>query len=484
MKAGPKRQIESPPLDLSVLPASGGARVVAFVETFLRLPKGRGAGQLIRLRPWQAEIVHGLYDDPRPRQGLVSMPRKNGKSLLAACLACYALFADGEEGAEVLICAADERQARVVWNLARRMIELAPELEEQCWLYADRIVYPATDSVLEPLPADGDRLQGRNPSLAVVDELHVVAEETWDAMALAGGTRARPLTLAISTAAGSRDGVMWRLTEHGRRGGDASFYYWCREAPAGCELDDEEAWAAASPALGDFLSIDHLRATVGTTREEVFRRYHLNQWVGQVGSWLPWGLWESRADPGRVVPIGTRIVAAFDGSASSDSTVVIGAVVEEEPHVFVLGMWEKKDDPRWRVDRAEVVDRVAEVFETFDVAELVCDVFGWRSEAQAWAARWPGRVLEHPMNAARMGPAVDRTYVAIAEGKLTHDGNEALARHVGNAVAKRSSFGDVLSKDSRDSVRKIDGAIGLVLATSRAQHHQANPVKRRRVASF
>ncbi|MEJ7765033.1 MAG: terminase large subunit, partial [Acidimicrobiales bacterium] len=270
MKAGPKRQLDAGPLDLSMLPRSGGDRAIAFVETFLRLPKGRGAGQLISLREWQKEVVAGLYDDPRPRQGLLSMPRKNGKSLLAACLALFALFADGEEGAEVLIVAADERQARVVFNLARRMIELSPALVEQVWVYADRIVYPATDSVLEPLPAEGDRLQGRNPSLAVVDELHVVAETTWDAMALAGGTRERPLTLAISTAAGDRDGVMWRLTEHGRKGEDPSFFYRCWSAPAGCGLGDEAAWLEANPALGDFLSADHLQATVGTTREDVF----------------------------------------------------------------------------------------------------------------------------------------------------------------------------------------------------------------------
>lgn len=483
MKAGPKRQLDAGPLDLSMLPASGGDRAIAFVETFLRLPKGRGAGQLISLREWQREVVRGLFDDPRPRQGLLSVARKNGKSLLAACLALYALFADGEEGAEVLIVAADERQARVVFNLARRQVELSPELSEQVWVYADRIVYPATDSVLEPLPAEGDRLQGRNPSLAVVDELHVVREETWDAMALAGGTRERPLTLAISTAAGDRDGVMWRLTEHGRRGKDPSFFYRCWSAE-GCRLDDEEAWALANPALGDFLSVEHLRATVGTTREDVFRRFHLNAWVGQVGSWLPWGLWESRADPGRVVEPGARIVAAFDGSASSDSTALIGCTIEAEPHVFVLGLWEKNDDPRWRVDRADVMARVEAVFSFYDVAELCADTFGWRSEVEQWSAQWPGKVLEHGMGAARMGPAVDRTYVAIAEGKLSHDGDERMAQHIANAVAARSPFGDTLRKDSRESVRRIDAAIGVVLAVSRSAYHHRNAAKKRRVASF
>ena len=136
------------------------------------------------------------------------------------------------------------------------------------------------------------------------------------------------------------------------------------------------------------------------------------------------------------------------------------------------------------LDRADVDAQVAEVFDLYDVAELVVDVFGWRSEAEVWATRWPGRVLEMSMGAARMGPATDRAYVAIAEGKLSHDGDRRLARHVGNAVAKRSTFGDVLSKDRRESPRKIDAAVAMVLAVERSAWHHANPVRHRRVASW
>lgn len=227
-----------------------------------------------------------------------------------------------------------------------------------------------------------------------------------------------------------------------------------------------------------------LRATVRTTREEVFRRFHLNEWCGQVGSWIPWGLWESRADPTRVVEPRTRIVAGSDGSASANSTALIGCTVQPVPHVFVLALWEHDGDPRWRVPRDEVDAKLCDVFATFDVAELVLDVFGWRSEAESWSARWPGRVLEMPMNAARMGPATDRAYVAIAEGKLTHDGDRRLARHVGNSIAKRTSMGDVLSKDHRESPRRIDAAVAMVLAVELAAWHAAHPRRRARVASF
>ena len=202
MRAGPKAEVTAPPLDLSALPTTGGDRVVAFVEGYLRTPKGTGARQPLRLRPWQVDIVRGLFDDPRPRQGLVSIPRGNGKSTLAAALGLYGLFADGVEGAQVLCVASDERQARIVFNAARRMVELSPLLEERCQVFQNRLYVPHTDSMLYPLPAEMAALQGYDPSLCVVDELHVVTRDVWEAVSLASGKRDRSLTLAISTPAG------------------------------------------------------------------------------------------------------------------------------------------------------------------------------------------------------------------------------------------------------------------------------------------
>ncbi len=88
------------------------------------------------------------------------------------------------------------------------------------------------------------------------------------------------------------------------------------------------------------------------------------------------------------------------------------------------------------------------------------------------------------MKHSRMGSATDRAYTAIAEAKMSHDGDRRLARHAGNAVARRTSFGDVLSKDHRESPRRIYGAVATVLALTRALWHHAHPARRKRVASF
>lgn len=485
MRAGPKRAVTAEPLDLSRLPGQRGRRAIAFAEGFLKVPKGKGARRPVKLRPWQRRIVRGALR-PGVRQALVSMPRGNGKTTLAACLALYGLFADRVEGAQVLTVASDERQARHVFNAARRMVELNPELAEQVQMFQDRIYVPATDSILAPLPAEPDALQGWDPTLVVVDELHVVTADVYDAMALASGKRERSLVLSISTPAGDADGPMWRLVEHGRAGDDPAFFFAEWAAPEGCALDDEHAWAVANPALGDFLSIDALRATLATTREAPFRRYRLGQWVGQVSSWLEWGAWEACADAARVVPDGERVVLAFDGSASGDSTALVGATLDAEPHVFTLDVWENPGDPRWRVPRAEVDRAVADAFDRYDVAELACDPWGWRSEIEAWAARYgDDRVLEWPTNVAtRMAPATDRAFAAIAEGRLTHDGDSRLAAHVRHCVAKPSHLGDLVTKDRRMSPRKIDAAVAMIVAVDRAAFHAAKPRRPRRLISF
>jgi hypothetical protein len=154
MKAGPKGQIVAPPLDLRRLPKRGGARCIAFCGRYITVPKGTGARRRMKLRPWQRDIVRGVLDEPRPRQGLVSIPAGNGKSTLAAAMGLYGLLADGVEGAQVLVVASDERQARIIWQTARRMVELDPDLAARVHVYADRLHEPRTDSTFMALPAD------------------------------------------------------------------------------------------------------------------------------------------------------------------------------------------------------------------------------------------------------------------------------------------------------------------------------------------
>ncbi len=268
---------------------------------------------------------------------------------------------------------------------------------------------------------------------------------------------------------------MWKLVTYGREHpDDASFVLVEHAAPDGCAIDDEAAWKIANLALNDFLHVDALRATLKTTREPAFRRYRLGQWVGQVDRWLPWGSWETVADRDREVAWRERVVLAFDGSASGDSTALVGCTLDG--HLFVIGLWEHPaDDPRWRVPREEVDAAVDVAFTRYDVLELACDPWGWRSEIEGWAKRHgQRRVIEWNTGAAqRMAPATDRLYQAVATGACSHDGDARMAAHVGNAVAKATPLGDLVSKDKKGSQRKIDAAVAAIVAYDRVAWHQA-----------
>lgn len=486
MRAGPKGDIKVEPLNLDDLPRSRAARRIAFIEQYCVTPKGVGAGEPVKLRTFQKEIIRGAFGKG-VRTGLVSMPRANGKTALAAMLAVAELFV-GPASAEVLVVASDERQARITLNLARRMIELNPVLAERAHVYQDRILVPHNDAKLQPLPADPGALHGWDPSLLIVDELHTVTEAVWEAVTSVTGKRPESLTLAISTPATSQDSIMWRLVEHGREGLDPAF--WLKEyaAPDGCATDDREAWRSANPALScqrPFLAEDGLASARRTLREPVFRQLRLGQWVTASDSWLPFGAWDECADPSRSGSGRRRVVLAFDGSASGDSTALVGCTVGPDPHLFIEGLWENPGDPRWRVPRGDVDRAVDLAFTKYEVLELAADPWGWRSEIEAWAGRHgERRVIEWNTAAARrMAPATDRLYQAVVEQRVTHDGDTRFAAHVAHCVAEATALGDLVKKDKKNSPRKIDAAVAAIVAFDRAAWH-SNQKKSRRVRSF
>jgi len=474
VKAGPKAAPTGSPLHLSSLPKGGGDRVIAFIERYCRLPKGgkgNPAGRPVRLRPWQREIIHGLYDpDPRPRQGLVSVSRKNGKSLLAACLGLYGLLGDGEESGEVVIVSVDEPTARVIFNLCRRMVELDPRLSGVLQVFADRLYHPATDSVLEVLPGQWNRLQGRNPHLTIVDECHVADPEVWDAMALAGATRARPLILGVSTECDDDDdNLMARLVEHGRNADDPDFFFVEFTAPAGCEVGDRDAWAAANPMLGDTLPPEALAALLRTTREARFRRFHLNQRVTLDGAWLPLGAWAACADATVVIPDGADVVLALDGSYNGDVTGITVVSCDPMPHVDVVECWERPEGALdWTVPILDVEDTVRAACRRWRVRAVAADPYRWARSLELLAAE--GLPVEvFPQTAVRMTPATTRLYEAVMNRAVTHSGDSRLARHVRNAVLKEDARGSRLAKPTRshkDLSRPIDLAVCAVMGFS------------------
>lgn len=205
-------------------------------------------------------------------------------------------------------------------------------------------------------------------------------------------------------------------------------------------------------------------------KENESRRYWLNQPRKSSDRYLDLTLWDQLADPDRKVARKRKVVLFFDGSYNRDSTALIGATVEPQPHVFVVKTWERPlDDPDWRTPRLEVMAEVQAAMETYTVVELAPDPPGWGQEVETWEEAYTDTVVRFETNQwKRFGPACDDFYQAVTDSLLTHDGDEVLRRHLANCVPARRGGWTVVTKTHPDSPDKIDAAVGAIGATSRA----------------
>ena len=258
---------------------------------------------------------------------------------------------------------------------------------------------------------------------------------------------------------------------------------------------------AIEEASGDALDFADVDAILGQlhdprTDESDFRRFWLNQRVRSSKRWI---------NPDAVKTLGTTrdlepgetIVLAFDGSESRDSTALVAATVEQEPHIVVVGHWARPPrDLSWRVSRGDVEKTLRWAIDRFTVLELAPDPWGWWKEIEEWEAEWgvgsddpPGLVTRYPTKTTtRFGPACDAMGQALKDAtvsfrRILGDAREdervtqdrELVRHFGNCVPVVRSGYTVVTKEDKDSPNKIDLAVGAITAHDRARWHHANP---------
>lgn len=462
--------------------ATEADRVITFIEAYCILGSGADAGRPMRLRDWQRDLVRRIFaardGRRRFRIAYIGMPRKNGKSTLAAALALYALVLD-EPGGQVYSAAGDRAQAAIVHNTARKMAAAHPELAALIKPFQRVLENVETGSIYRVLSSDAPLQHGLSPSFVVFDEVFVQPDRRlWDALSLATGAWRQPLIVAITTAGWDRDSLAYQLYEHGRDGDDPTFYFRWFTAPAELAYDDPEAWRAANPALGDFLHLADFESAIRTTPESEFARFRLNTWTATATAWLPAGAWDACADPDMEVLEDEPIVVGFDGSFSGDSTALVACTVEAPHRLWVLEAWEKPPDvSTWRVPILEVEDRIEAICGEYNVIEVACDPFRWQaSMARLENAGCP--IVEYRTGSrGQMGPATVDFYEAVVNGALVHDGDARLARHVRNTAVRYDALGPRIQKDTRDSPRKIDLAVCAVVALDRARFRAAELAK-------
>lgn len=474
-----------------------GERVSKFTETFCRLTKdgvAARAGTLIQMRPWQLDVTAKVYarrEDGRlrHREALIGLPRKNSKSAIGSSLGLYGLLFAGD-GSEVYSCAADKDQARIVFGVAKRMVEMDRELSNEIVCYRDALEHPSSGSVYKVLSSEAFSKEGLNPSVVIYDELHAAPnDELYSVMSLGSGTRRDPLLVAITTAGvrydvTGQESICYRRYQYGLKVAKGEiidpFFFMCwygasEEQAANGRWKTPECAAEANPAYDDFLDPDDFTAALGRVTEADYKTKRLNMWVDSVMAWLPDGAWPACHYGGEFTPPGKGVVLGFDGSKSGDATALVAVTVESDPQLQVLGLWEKPgQDPQWRVPRNEVKEAIRQACREYRVREVAWDEFLWLDAAEELTDEGVP-VVVFPQTLTRMGPATQRFYELVLAGKIRHNGDPRLARHIASAQLKVDSRGSRLVKDARNSPRKIDLAVASVMAVDRAAFWLSEP---------
>jgi len=248
-------------------------KVIRFCETFCRHHEGPLAPGLIRLETWQKaflSVIYGIKDangDHQFREVCLQIGRKNGKTLLAACISAYEMFMSGEYGARIYFVAPKLDQSRLCFNAFTQMIMKEPELSDEAKKRRTDIYVASSNSSAQPLAFSYQKSDGLNPSLTVCDEISSWPGEgglkQYEVLKSALGARRQPLLLSISTAGYVNDGIYDEII----RRCTAVIMGTSKEtrlAPFLYQIDDVNKWndinelKKANPNLGVSVSVDYM----------------------------------------------------------------------------------------------------------------------------------------------------------------------------------------------------------------------------------
>ena len=492
-------------------------RAVRFIEN-LKHTKGRWAGKRFWLLPWQEQIIRdvfGIVDAHGNRQfrtAYVEIPKKNGKSELAAAVALYLLYADNEPSAEVYGAAADRQQASIVFDVARQMVDMTPALVKRSKIMAagKRIVNYSNGGYYQVLSAEVGTKHGLNVSGLVFDELHSQPNrQLYDVLTKGSGdAREQPLYFLITTAGTDRESICYEVHMKALdllKGTkiDPSFYPVVYGLADDQDWNDEANWYQANPSLGYTIKIDRVRdaykeALENPAEENVFRQLRLDQWVGSTVAWIPEHVYDKGDIPIDMEKLkGRDCYAGLDLSSTSDITafvMVFPPEAEGENYIVLPHFWLPRETLQLRVRRDHVPYDVWEKQGLFHITEgnvvdynfvrktinelgkeyHICEIGVDRWNATQLITDLDGDgfvMVPIGMGFKDMSPGMKELYKLLLEGKITHGGNPILRWMAGNVVAEIDAAENI-KPSKKKATEKIDGIVALIMGLDRCIRHE------------
>lgn len=486
---------------------------VSFIECLCHT-KGTWAGKPFELIDWQEKIIRDIFGTLKSngyRQfntAYIEIPKKQGKSELAAAVSLLLCCADGEERAEVYGCAADRQQAAIVFDVAADMVRMNPALKKRVKILASqkRIIYQPTNSFYQVLSADAYSKHGFNVSGVIFDELHTQPNrKLYDVMTKGSGdARTQPLYFLITTAGTDTNSICYEVHQkaldimNGRKH-DPTFYPVIYGSKESDDWTDPSIWKKANPSLGITVSIDKVKAAFNSAKENpaeenTFRQLRLNQWVKQSVRWMPMDKWDACAFPVDEQALKGRICyGGLDLSSSTDITAfVLVFPPEDESEGFTIlpHFWIPEGNVELRVRRDHVpydIWKKQGYLETtegnvihYGYIEQFIDDLGKKYNIREIAFdRWGAvqmvqnleglgfTVVPFGQGFKDMSPTTKELMKLTLEKKIAHGGHPVLRWMMDNIFIRTDPAGNI-KPDKAKSTEKIDGVVATIMALDRA----------------
>lgn len=486
---------------------------VDFIECLCHT-KGTWAGKPFKLLDWQEQIIRDLFGIIKPngyRQfntAYVEIPKKNGKSELAAAIALLLCCGDGEQRAEIYGCAADRGQATIVFDVAADMVRMCPALNKRCKILASqkRILYLPTNSFYQVLSAEAYSKHGFNIHGVVFDELHTQPNrKLFDVMTKGSGdARMQPLYFLITTAGTDTNSICYETHQkavdilEGRKK-DSTFYPVIYGAGNDEDWTDPKIWKKANPSLGETIGMDKVKAACESARqnpgeENSFRQLRLNQWVKQAVRWMPMEKWDACAFPVDPEELEGRVCyGGLDLSSTTDLTsfcLVFPPEDDEDRYIVLPFFWLPEETLPLRVNRDHVpydvwerqgyiqttegnvvhygfIEKFIEhLGELYNIREIAFDRWGAVQMVQNLEGMG-FTVVPMGQGFASMSPPTKELMKLTLEKRIAHGGHPVLRWNMDNIFIRTDPAGNIKA-DKAKSTEKIDGAIACIMALDRA----------------
>lgn len=486
---------------------------VGFIECLCHT-KGTWAGKPFELIDWQEQIIRDIFGTVKPtgyRQfntAYVEIPKKMGKSELAAAVALLLTCGDGEERAEVYGCAADRQPATIVFDVAADMVRMRPALNKRVKILTSqkRIIYQPTNSFYQVLSAEAYSKHGFNIHGVVFDELHTQPNrKLFDVMTKGSGdARMQPLYFLITTAGTDTNSICYETHQKAKdilegRKNDSTFYPVIYGADEADDWTDPKVWKKANPSLGITVGLDKVKAACESAQqnpgeENTFRQLRLNQWVKQAIRWMPMDKWDACSYKVDEEMLEGRVCyGGLDLSSTTDITafVLVFPPQDEDDKYSVLPyFWLPEETLDLRVKRDHVpydvwerqgfvqttegnvvhygyIERFIEKLgERFNIREIAFDRWGAVQMVQNLEGMG-FTVVPFGQGFKDMSPPTKELMKLTLEQRLAHGGHPVLRWMMDNIFIRTDPAGNIKA-DKEKATEKIDGAVATIMGLDRA----------------